>query len=128
MRGREVTGGSTPKATLFEPTLFRKFVATSSLTESCGKGVASGLTETEKDSNFDLRGPILKPGHDCPHDAHHAAGKSGPGYSRRDSVSASCRVSDGYGHRERSAADRSCDGLGCAAEDVERLVSSAAFS
>ena len=61
VRGREVTGGSTPKATLFEPCLFRKFVATSSFTESYGEGVASGLTETEKDSNLDMRRPIPKP-------------------------------------------------------------------
>ena len=43
VRGRAVTGGSTPKATLFEPCLFRKFVATSSLTESYGESVASGV-------------------------------------------------------------------------------------
>ena len=59
--GRAVTRGSTPKATLFEPCLFRKFVATSSFTESYGEGVASGVTETEKDSNLDMRRPIPKP-------------------------------------------------------------------
>jgi hypothetical protein len=41
VRGQAVTGGSTPKATLFEPGLFRNFVASSSLTESYGESVAS---------------------------------------------------------------------------------------
>ncbi len=71
--GRAVTGGSTPKATLFEPGLFRKFVANPWLTESYDEGVAFGLTETEKDSELDMRRPILEPSHDGPHDAHHVA-------------------------------------------------------
>ena len=60
---REVTGGSTPKATLLEPCLFRNFVANSLVTKSCGEGVGSGLTETEKDSNLGTRCPILEPSH-----------------------------------------------------------------
>ncbi len=51
MRGRVVTGGSTPKTTLLEPGLFRKFVANPLLTESCGESVASGVWWNEKDSN-----------------------------------------------------------------------------
>ena len=51
VRGRAVTGGSTPKATLLEPTLFRRFFASSLLTESYGESVASGVLENEEDSN-----------------------------------------------------------------------------
>ncbi len=51
--GPAVTGGTAPKATLFEPGLFRKFVATSLLTESYDGGVASGLTENR--IGFELR-------------------------------------------------------------------------
>ena len=76
--GQAVTGGSTPKATLLEPCLFRKFVANPWLTESCGEGVASGLTETEKDSNLDMRREILKPSHHGLYDTHHAADQPGP--------------------------------------------------
>ena len=71
--GQALTLGSTPKATLFEPGLFRKFVANPWLTESYDEGVAFGLTETEKDSELDMRRPILEPSHDGPHDAHHVA-------------------------------------------------------
>ena len=45
--GQAVTLWNTPKATLLEPALFRRFNATSSLTESYDEGVASGLTENE---------------------------------------------------------------------------------
>ena len=76
--GQAVTGESTPKATLFEPCLFRKFVANPLLTESYGKGIASGVKETEKDSNLDMRRRILKPNHDGPHDAHHLVDQPGP--------------------------------------------------
>ena len=76
--GQAVTGGSTPKATLFEPCLFRKFVANSSLTESYGEGVAFDLTETEKDSNLDTRRAILEPSHHGPYDAHHVDDQLGP--------------------------------------------------
>ena len=41
--GQAVTGGSTPKATLFELALFRRFSASSLLTESYGESVASGV-------------------------------------------------------------------------------------
>ena len=75
---REVTGGSTPKATLLELCLFRRFVARCLLTESYGKGVASGLTETEKDSKFVSRRQSLKPSHHGAHDAHHVADQPGP--------------------------------------------------
>ena len=51
VRGREVTGGSTPKATLFELALFRRFFTSSLLTESYGESVASGVLENEEDSN-----------------------------------------------------------------------------
>ena len=115
VRGREVTGGSTPKATLFEPCLFRKLVATPSFTESCGEGVASGFTETEKDSNLDMRRRILKLGVRSPYDAHHVANQPGPGYSRGDSVSAACRVRTRLDQGDRGAADHSGDGLGWAA-------------
>lgn len=43
VHGRAVTGGSTLKATLLELALFRRFKATSSLTESYGESVASGV-------------------------------------------------------------------------------------
>ena len=75
--GQAVTKGSTPKATLFEPGLFRKFAANPLLTESYSEGVASGVTETEKDSNLDSRRQILKPGHHGTHDAHHVADQLG---------------------------------------------------
>ena len=97
VRGWEVTGGRTPKATLLEPCLFRKFVANRLLPESYGEGVASGLTEPEKDSELDMRRPIPKPSHDCPHDAHHVADQPAPGYSRGDPVPASRRVRAGHG-------------------------------
>ena len=126
--GQAVTGGSTPKATLFELALFRRFSASSLLTESYGESVAFGALENEEDSNRDKRCQSLKPNHHGPHDSHHLADQLGPGYSGSDSAPAAHPVRAGYGHRERSAADRSCDGLGCAVEDVERLVSSAAFS
>ena len=42
--GQAVTGGSTPKATLFELALFRRFFTSSLLAESYGEGVASGFT------------------------------------------------------------------------------------
>jgi hypothetical protein len=112
------TGGSTPEATLFEPCLFRKLVATSSFTESCGEGVASGLTETEKDSNLDMRCQHLKPSHHGTHDAHHVVDQLGPGYSVSDSVSTACRVRTRLGQGDRCAANRSGDGLGCAAGEV----------
>ena len=51
--GQAVTGGSTPKATLLEPTLFRRFFASSLLTESDGESVASVVKATEKDSKLD---------------------------------------------------------------------------
>ena len=41
--GQAVTRGSTPKATLLEPTLFRRFFTSSLLTESYGESVASGV-------------------------------------------------------------------------------------
>ena len=128
MLGQAVTGGSTPKATLLEPTLFRRFFTSSLLTESYGESVASGVLENEEDSNLDTRRQSLKPNHHGPHDSHHLADQLGPGYSGSDSAPAAHPVRAGYGHRERGAADRSGDGLGCAAEDVERLVSTAAFS
>ena len=78
VRGRAVTGGSTRKATLFEPCLFRKFVVNRLLTESYDEGVAFGLTETEKDLNLDMQRQILMPSHDRTHDAHHVADQSGP--------------------------------------------------
>ena len=40
--GQAVTGGSTPKATLLELALFRRFFPNSSLTESYRESVASG--------------------------------------------------------------------------------------
>ncbi len=76
MRGQAVTGGSTPKATLFERVLFRKLVARCLSTESYGDGVASGLTETEKDSSSVVCSPTVPAGHHGPHDAHHVAGES----------------------------------------------------
>ena len=78
MLGRAVTGGSTPSATLFELALFRMFVGKSLFTQSCGESVASGLTETEKDSNLDTRRAILEPSHHGPYDAHHVAGEPRP--------------------------------------------------
>ena len=53
VRSQAVTRGSTPEATLFELTLFRKFVATSLATESCGERVTLGVTGTDKESNLD---------------------------------------------------------------------------
>jgi len=41
--GQAVTLWNTPKATLFEPTLFRRFFTSSLLTESYGESVASGV-------------------------------------------------------------------------------------
>jgi hypothetical protein len=73
--GQAVTLWNTPKATLFEPCLFRKFVANSSLTESYGEDVVFGLTETEKDSDLVSRRQSLKPG---AHDSHHVADQPGP--------------------------------------------------
>ena len=127
-RGRAVTRGSTPKATLFELALFRRFFTSSLLTESYGESVASGVLENEEDSNRDKRCQSLKPNHHDPHDSHHLADQLGPGYSGSDSAPAAHPVRAGYGHRERGAADRSGDELGCAAGEVERLVSTAAFS
>ena len=49
--GQAVTRGSTPKATLLEPTLFRRFFTSSLLTESYGESVASGVWVNEEDSN-----------------------------------------------------------------------------
>ena len=43
VRGQAVTGGSTPKETLLERALFRRFFASSLLTESYGESVASGV-------------------------------------------------------------------------------------
>ena len=43
VRGQAVTGVSTPKATLLELALFRRFNANSSLTESYDERVASGV-------------------------------------------------------------------------------------
>ena len=43
VRGQAVTGGSTPKETLLEPTLFRRLFTSSLLTESYGESVASGV-------------------------------------------------------------------------------------
>ena len=51
VRGQAVTGGSTRKATLFELALFRRFSASSLLTESYGESVAFGALENEEDSN-----------------------------------------------------------------------------
>ena len=42
-RGRAVTRGSTPKAPLLELALFRRFFASSLLTESYDESVASGV-------------------------------------------------------------------------------------
>ena len=78
VRGRAVTGGSTRKATLFEPTLFRRFFTSSLLTESYSKSVASGVLENEEDSNLDTRRQSLKPSHDRTHDAHHVVDQPGP--------------------------------------------------
>jgi len=72
--GQAVTLWNTPKATLFEIALFRKFVANPLLTEVYGEVVASGFTESEKDSNFDMRRQHLEPNHD----AHHLADQLGP--------------------------------------------------
>ena len=113
--GQAVTRGSTPKATLFELALFRRFFTISLLTESYGESVAFGALENEEDSNLDTRRQSPKPSNHGPHDSHHVADQLGPGYSRGDSVSASRRVRAGHGERDRCAADRSGDGLGCAA-------------
>ena len=78
VRGRAVTGGSTRKATLFEPTLFRRFFTSSLLTESYSKSVASGVLENEEDSNLDTRRQSLKPSNYRPHDAHHVADQPSP--------------------------------------------------
>ena len=43
VRGQAVTLWNTPKATLLELALFRRFNATSLLTESYGESVASGV-------------------------------------------------------------------------------------
>ena len=118
MRGREVTGGSTPKATLFELALFRRFVTSSLLPESYGESVGFGVRVNDWDSNFETRLQHLKPSHDAAHDAHHVADQRGPGYSRSDFVLATRRVRAVHGQGDRCAADRSGDGLGCAAGDV----------
>ena len=76
--GQAVTGGSTPKATLFELALFRRFSASSLLTESYGESVAFGALENEEDSNRDKRCQSLKPNHHGPHDAHHVVDQPGP--------------------------------------------------
>ena len=47
VRGREVTGGSTPKATLLELALFRRFFISTLLTESYGESVASGVWQND---------------------------------------------------------------------------------
>ena len=73
VRGQVATRGSTPKATLLEPTLFRRFFTSSLLTESYGESVASGVLENEEDSNLDTRRQSLKPSNYCPHDARHVA-------------------------------------------------------
>ncbi len=78
MRGQVVSGGSTPKATLFELALVRNFVARCLSTECYGEGVASGVTETEKDSNSDSRRRSLKPSRHRPDDSNHVAGELGP--------------------------------------------------
>ena len=75
--GQAVTGGSTPKETLLERALFRRFFASYLVTESYGESVASGLAQTEQDSNLDMRGQHLKPNHHGPHDAHHVADQLG---------------------------------------------------
>ena len=71
--GQAVTRGSTPKATLFELALFRRFFTISLLTESYGESVAFGALENEEDSNRDRRCQSLKPNHHGPHDSHHLA-------------------------------------------------------
>ena len=73
VHGQAVTVGSTPKATLLEPTLFRRFFTSSLLTESYGESVASGVWVNEEDSNLDTRRQSLKPSNYCPHDARHVA-------------------------------------------------------
>ena len=78
VHGQAVTGGSTPKTTLFEPCLFRKFVVTRLLTESYDEGVAFGVLQNGWDSNLDMLGQHLKPSHHGPYDAHHVADQSGP--------------------------------------------------
>ncbi|MAI70427.1 MAG: hypothetical protein CMM01_05890 [Rhodopirellula sp.] len=75
--GREATRGSTPKAILFEPTRFRNFFATPLLTESCGEGVAFGLTETEKDSNSAAWSSSYPESYHRPHDTQHVADQPG---------------------------------------------------
>jgi hypothetical protein len=94
------------------------FVGKSLFTQSCGESVASGLTETEKDSNLDTRRAILEPSHHGPYDAHHVAGEPRSQHSRGDSIPSTRRVGAGQGQRDRCAADRSGDGLGCAAGEV----------
>jgi len=49
--GQAVTLWNTPKATLLELALFRRFFASSLLTESYGESVASGVWQNEYDSN-----------------------------------------------------------------------------
>ena len=78
VRGQAVTRGSTPKATLLEPCLFRKFVANCLLTESYDEGVAFVVLQNGWDSNLDMLGQHLKPNHHGPYDAHHLADQSGP--------------------------------------------------
>ena len=56
-----MTGGSTPKATLLEPTLFRRFSANARLAESDSEGLASGVAETDKDSNSAVCSPTFLP-------------------------------------------------------------------
>ena len=78
VHGRAMTLGSTPKATLFELALFRRFFTISLLTESYGESVAFGALENEEDSNLDTRRQSLKPSNYRPHDAHHVADQSSP--------------------------------------------------
>ena len=50
-----------PEPTLFDHVYFGIMSQIFLLTESCGEGVTSGLTETEWDSNLDMRRRILMP-------------------------------------------------------------------
>ena len=90
--GQAVTGGSTPKATLFELALFRRFFTISLLTESYGESVAFGALENEEDSNRDKRCQSLKPNHHGPHDSPRI--QSGPDTVKEIEVRRTARVMD----------------------------------
>lgn len=61
VRGQAATGASTLKATLLEPNPIRRFCANSLLAESDGESLASGVAETEKDSNSAVCCPTFLP-------------------------------------------------------------------